>query len=31
MNTSEQRAPGREPRDFSDYARAAAGTGVWNA
>ncbi len=25
-----QRALGREPRDFSDYARAAAATGVWN-
>jgi hypothetical protein len=24
-----QRALGREPRDFTDYARAAA-TGVWN-
>ncbi|MGY0237103.1 NmrA family NAD(P)-binding protein [Longispora urticae] len=26
-----QRALGREPRDFADYARAAAATGVWNA
>lgn len=26
-----QRALGREPRDFRDYARAAAATGVWNA
>ena len=26
-----QRALGREPRDFTDYARAAAATGVWNA
>ena len=26
-----QRALGREPRDFSDYAREAAATGVWNA
>jgi uncharacterized protein YbjT (DUF2867 family) len=26
-----QRALGREPRDFSDYARDAAATGVWNA
>ena len=25
-----QRALGREPRDFTDYARAAAATGVWN-
>jgi uncharacterized protein YbjT (DUF2867 family) len=25
-----QRALGREPRDFADYARAAAATGVWN-
>ena len=25
-----QRALGREPRDFTDYARAAASTGVWN-
>jgi uncharacterized protein YbjT (DUF2867 family) len=25
-----QRALGREPRDFSDYARAAAATGIWN-
>jgi uncharacterized protein YbjT (DUF2867 family) len=24
-----QRALGREPRDFADYARAAAATGVW--
>ena len=24
-----QRALGREPRDFSDYARAAAATGIW--
>ena len=26
-----QRALGREPRDFSDYARAAAATGVWES
>ena len=26
-----QRALGRKPRDFSDYARAAAATGVWDA
>jgi uncharacterized protein YbjT (DUF2867 family) len=26
-----QRALGRPPRDFSEYARAAAATGVWNA
>ena len=26
-----QRALGRPPRDFSDYARAAAATGVWSA
>jgi uncharacterized protein YbjT (DUF2867 family) len=25
-----QRALGREPRDFSDYARNAAATGLWN-
>ncbi len=25
-----QRAIGREPRDFTDYARAAAATGIWN-
>jgi uncharacterized protein YbjT (DUF2867 family) len=25
-----QRALGRAPRDFADYARAAAATGVWN-
>ncbi len=25
-----QRALGREPRDFSEYARQAASTGVWN-
>lgn len=25
-----QRALGREPRDFTDYARDAAATGVWN-
>ncbi len=25
-----QRALGREPRDFTDYAKAAAVTGVWN-
>ena len=24
-----QRALGREPRDFADYAREAAATGVW--
>ena len=24
-----RRALGREPRDFADYARAAAATGVW--
>jgi uncharacterized protein YbjT (DUF2867 family) len=26
-----QRALGREPREFSDYARDAAATGIWNA
>jgi hypothetical protein len=26
-----QRALGREPRDFSDDARAAAATGVWSS
>ncbi|MDJ0751595.1 MAG: NAD(P)H-binding protein [Woeseiaceae bacterium] len=26
-----QRALGREPKDFADYARDVAGTGVWNA
>lgn len=26
-----KRALGREPRDFSVYAREAAATGVWNA
>jgi len=26
-----QRALGRPPRDFSDYARAAAATGIWSA
>ena len=26
-----QRALGRDPRDFSDYARAAAATGVWGS
>ena len=26
-----QRALGREPRDFSDYARDATVTGIWNA
>jgi uncharacterized protein YbjT (DUF2867 family) len=26
-----QRALGREPRDFADYARAAAASGVWDA
>jgi hypothetical protein len=25
-----QRALGRPPRDFADYARAAAATGVWD-
>ena len=25
-----QRALGREPRDFSDYARDAAATGAWD-
>ena len=25
-----RRALGREPRDFRDYARDAAATGVWN-
>jgi uncharacterized protein YbjT (DUF2867 family) len=25
-----QRALGREPRDFGDYARAAAATGIWD-
>jgi hypothetical protein len=26
-----RRALGREPRDFADYARDTAATGVWNA
>ena len=26
-----QRALGREPRDFSDYARDVAATGIWDA
>jgi hypothetical protein len=26
-----RRALGREPRDFGDYVRATARTGVWNA
>jgi hypothetical protein len=26
-----QRALGRQPRDFTDYAREAAATGVWGA
>ena len=26
-----QRALGRQPKDFSDYARGVAGTGLWNA
>jgi hypothetical protein len=26
-----QRALGRAPRDFRDYARDAAATGIWNA
>jgi hypothetical protein len=26
-----QRALGREPKDFADYARETAETGVWNA
>ena len=25
-----QRALGRQPRDFADYARRAAASGVWN-
>ncbi|MFF0416569.1 NmrA family transcriptional regulator, partial [Kitasatospora sp. NPDC004745] len=25
-----RRALGREPRDFADYAREAAATGVWD-
>jgi hypothetical protein len=25
-----QRALGRQPRDFADYARDAAASGVWN-
>jgi hypothetical protein len=25
-----RRALGRQPRDFSDYARDAAATGIWN-
>ena len=25
-----QRALGRQPRDFSDYARHAAASGIWN-
>ena len=31
MTDGVQRALGREPRDFSDYARETAATGVWNA
>ena len=31
LNDGVQRALGRPPRDFADYARAAAATGVWNA
>lgn len=30
LNDGVQRALGRPPRDFADYARAAAATGVWN-
>jgi hypothetical protein len=26
-----QRAHGREPRDFAEYARETAATGVWEA
>jgi hypothetical protein len=26
-----QRALGREPRDFAEFARRTAATGVWNA
>jgi hypothetical protein len=26
-----ERALGREPRDFADFARAAAASGVWSA
>jgi hypothetical protein len=26
-----QRALGREPRDFADYTREAAASGVWDA
>ena len=26
-----QRALGRAPRDFADYAQAATATGIWNA
>ena len=26
-----QRALGREPRDFGEYAREAAATGIWNS
>ena len=26
-----QRALGRQPKDFADYARGVAGTGLWNA
>jgi hypothetical protein len=26
-----QRALGREPRDFADYAREVAASGVWSA
>ncbi len=30
LNDGVQRALGREPRGFADYARATAATGVWN-
>jgi uncharacterized protein YbjT (DUF2867 family) len=31
LNDGVQRALGRPPRDFADYARAAAATGIWDA
>ena len=30
LNDGVKRALGREPRDFTDYARDAAATGVWD-
>ena len=31
LNDGVQRALGREPRDFTDYAREVAATGLWGA